>query len=352
MKLTRVHNKVCELLNINPNHTTPKGWIIGGTCPFCGSDEKFGVRLNKPNARYSNHVSFNCFHGSCQRKGGEFVLLKELGQASWLKDGEHVNHHIKLENVIEQSEEDVEIEIKAPTLTKPTGFKRVSTHDYLNDRGFEPWQYEVYTIGVTKILSMFKDYVFFLITENGENKGYVARSIREKSWIEEHNKEIKAYNKTVPKSERKREYLRYINESAADFGRLLFGLDQVTEFTHTVILVEGITDKANVDRWLMRHDLDQEYVCLCTFGKKISDAQRIKLSMIDGLMTVIVMYDPDAVDEVKRYGQMIEGVAVKGVYLKDKDPGDLSDSEMGDRIESAIPIESFVLNRVQIMELK
>ena len=85
-----------------------------------------------------------------------------------------------------------------------------------------------------------------------------------------------------------------------DFGSLLFGFDEITNKTETVVLVEGIFDKIAVDKTL---DLwnGEEIKCVCTFGKKISDVQIRKLKS-KGVSSVILLYDFDALKETKEYG--------------------------------------------------
>jgi hypothetical protein len=361
MILSQLHLKVIEVLKLNQRNTSPKGWIVGGQCPFCGSDEKFGIKLNEPTAKYPTEISFNCYRGSCGQKGSEYKLLPALGLEALLKKSSSTDYTKKAENVIKLHQDQLheleqdEINIVAKRKPLPLGFKRIFWHQYLGDRGFESWQFECYMIG-TSTLSYLKDYVVFLIFEDGENKGFVARSTKSSDWIENYNAEIKIKNKTLAKEDRLPMHLRYINEGAIDFDRLLFGIDQVTSFTIIVILVEGVTDKANVDRWLNANDLDQQIVCLCTFGKKCSVAQMTKITMkIPNLQTVIFMYDPDAINQMKERGQAFlqlkSNLEVKCCFLSDKDPGELSFEEFDQVYENAETVNLFALNRVQVKNL-
>lgn len=338
--LTYRQKKVVEVLGLSLKNTTPKGWIEGGTCPFCGKDDKFGVRLNQDRTRYKNHISFNCFHGSCQEKGNEFKLLKHMNLLHLIADGEFIG---KTEKVEMQSFEEVldeALDLKVESRYKPFGFKRVTQDDYLDSRGFEPWQYELYNIGRTRLFDRLKNYVIFLIEEDGVNKGYVARL----TWD---NDRIQQYEQRTGKK-----VLRYNNEGGVDFGKLIFGIDEIDENTREVLVVEGVTDKANVDRILRKANKSHRVKCICTFGKKMSDEQIMKL-WIKFRGKITLLYDPDAVNASKRYAHHLQlwFSNVKVGYLHSKDPGDLSYEELLEILDSTLTPNQFDADKVQKFKL-
>lgn len=336
--LTHRMQKVIEVFALNLNNTSPKGWIYGATCPFCNRSDKFGVKLNYDRVKYRNHISFNCFHGSCQQKGNEFTLLKQVGMLHLIRDGEFIGAKDRLDELTFMFDQ-VDVDITVPTRHKPFGYKRVDSHPYLNSRGFEPWQYQLYNIGVTRLYDPLKEYVIFLIEEQGDNKGYVARL----TWSAQKIQQQEAQGKLV---------LRYKNESGVDFAKLVYGIDEIVQgTTDTVIIVEGVTDKANVDKLLNLH-LNDKMKCCCTFGKKISEEQIIKL-WSKGISQIIVMYDPDAVDASKQYSYQLElwFSRVKVGYLHYKDPGDLSHQELIDVMNNLQSPAQFDTTRVQKFKL-
>lgn len=335
MEITNdVHKKVIDVLGINPRKRSPKGWIMGGKCPFCEKDDKFGIILNDvTKTRHDNHISFNCFRGSCQEKGGEFLLLQALGQEHFLQQKKHIKLRDKVENKLKPSAED-EYVVETEVLTrKPAfGWRRKYDDPYLRARGWEDWQFELMPVGRTTLFSKLKDYVVIQVEEGGENKGYVARLTWDKERVQE-------AGKYAPP--------RYRNEGAVDFAKIVGGLDEITEETRTVIIVEGLFDKTNVDKQLQLN-LTSKTKCIYTFGKKVSEAQIEKLKSKASVKNVIFLYDPDAVNEVKRYGSLLKSFAnVYAGFLTDKDPGDLTADELEDVIESMEQIDVFACNKVQ-----
>lgn len=336
---THRQQKVLEVFKLSERNKSPNGWILGGKCPFCNNNDKFGIKLNQDRAKYKNHVSFNCFHGSCQEHGTEWKLLKAVGLLHLIQDGEFIGDKEKLEQLNFFTEE-IAPDLKVPKRHKPFGFRRVDKNDYLDSRGFEPWQYQTYCIGTTRLYDPLKNYVIFLVEEDGENKGSVARLI----WSKE---KIRQYEESTG-----RRALRYKNEGGVDFGKIVFGLDEITQSTEHVIIVEGITDKANVDR-LLALNTQEVTKCCATFGKKISEEQILKL-WGKGVKRITVLYDPDAINASKRhsYNLQLWFSDVKVGYLHSKDPGDLNESELKDVLNNLQSPGQFFIDKVQKLELK
>lgn len=335
--MTRVQQRVHDLFALNPKNVSPKGWMMTRkACPWCGKDgEHFGIKFQPRTQRYNNEVTFHCF--KCDVSGGEFLLFRQMDMLSFLRQGDYIKQDKSLEKKISLYAKPiaVELDISAPTKSKPIGFRRVTSNKYLESRGFEPWQFDRYTIGTTIIQPKLRDRVIFLIMEDGENKGYVARTQMT------HN-EISDYE-----SRTGQKVLRYLNEPGVDFARLLGGIDEIDAHTTTAMLVEGITDKANIDRLLNRLKMSREVKCLCTFGKKISEEQVEKIRR-RGIMKVVFLYDPDAVSESKTLSMRVKSLFDVSVgFLKDKDPGDLTEEEFKNVFKNVESPIQFFVNKVQ-----
>jgi len=353
--LTRIHKHIIDTFSLDLSKKTDKGWLMSpDCCPWCGKDEDhFGIKLNyNRSAKYSNHISFHCF--KCNEKGGEYKLLREIDQLHILKHGDYIDHSKGLERKSIISSEAKKISSKSPNMSPPIGYRPIKSSEYLNSRGFEPWQYELYSVGVTKIDFKLKDYVIFLIKEGGVCKGNVSRSTRSTEWIKEYNRKVKEYNDNRPEGEKKRsKYLRYRNDKA-EFDKLLMGIDEVTRDTKMVILVEGVMDKANVDK-LLQLNRESKTKCLCTFGKKVSKEQIVKIKKWGvNIKTVILIYDPDAMEDSKEISYNLSK-AFRNVlvgYTTDNDPGDMNLDELNRIIDNAESPLNFKLNKLQKRELK
>ena len=343
MTRTRVQQKTYEVFELDERHASPKGWITSPKeCPWCGKDNHhFGIKFTKKTAKHNNEVSFHCF--KCDVRGGEYLLFRQLDMLTFLQQGEYIKQDKVLEKKIDTRmlsyDKDDELDLEVVTRHKPFGFRRVETDEYLLERGFELWQFSEYVIGRTKLSHQLKNYVIFLVMENGENKGYVARIAWHKDKIEK--EEAKTGRRVI----------RYRNEGGVDFAKLLFGIDELDAHTLTVILVEGVTDKANIDRLLNRLNLRDRIKCCCTFGKKISDEQAEKLYR-KGIKNIVFLYDPDAIEASKQYSiKLKRRFKVLVGFLRDKDPGDLSLQEFENVMDGLEDPVNFSVNRVQKRKL-
>lgn len=118
--------------------------------------------------------------------------------------------------------------------------------------------------------------------------------------------------------------MRYRNSTENDFVKLLYNYDAVIEDeTDTVIIVEGVFDAIALTRKLNLYDNSQIAV-VATFGKKISDVQIYKLQS-KGVKTVVVGYDGDAVESIKKTSLQLNDYF--DVYIADiENPSDDFDS--------------------------
>lgn len=303
-----------------------------GKCPYCGGME-FGISID------DNH-KFGCFRkGKCGEVGNIFKLLKKLNRLDLFanKDNVTITSKSYLENEINISKKLIQ---NLPEITMPVGFKKVSDHPYLRQRGFKDEDFKYYTPGITKLDYKFEDYIIFPIKQNERLVSYVARYTKSKDEI-----------KNIEQKTGKR-VARYKN-SITDFESLLLGIDECIDID-TVILVEGLMGKRNVDEQLQLKN-NNVLKCLVTFGAKISDSQILLLHQY-GIRNIILFYDPDVIGYIKKYSARLadefDGVGVALIKQQDKDPADLNQEEMLDVLNNIVSVLSFQLNVVQVLNLK
>lgn len=329
------NEKIIRLLGLKKSGE--KGWY-SGDCVYCGKSGKMGVVFN------DTVSSFHCFSAHCGEHGTLYKLLKYIGRldltsVSAKKDID-IGEKLKPLGQVEQ--------IKTETEEKklPMGFKRISDNAYLEDRGFNVAQYDIFKPGVTDLHPALKNnYIVFPIFENKQVKGYVARSILSSAQIDY----VNAINK---KKGIDRVHLRYVNSKNTDFSKLLFGIDEIQDTVRTVILVEGIFDKFNIDNLLDLY-IDKDIKCIATFGKKISDVQIEKLRGKEGIRNIILLYDPDAIAESKKYSlKLMECFNVEVGALIDSDPGDLKMKELLEVLDNLQDPLDFYTTQLDKKELK
>lgn len=266
-------------------------------CPFCTKEGHF----------YINRITqlFHC--KKCDEDGNVLKLLKFTGKLYLIGNFKSVDR-TKISSLNSDNDEDEEVlELSAPERTLPAGFRRVYSDKYWEDRGFTEKDFNKYKIGQTKILDKYKNYSIISIEENGKCVGFLSR--------------IKMNKDEIKKEELKlgRKLLRYRNDKGAKFSNLLLGIDEVTENTETVILLEGFPDKVTLDR-VLELDYSEEIKCCCTFGKKISMSQVLKL-LNKGVKKIVLIFDYDAIAEMKKYGSFLtlffEEVLVGFTFYKD-----------------------------------
>ena len=298
------------------NKTGQKGWFIGGPCPYCGKD-KLAIIFD------STVCSFTCKY--CSQHGSLYILLKKINRLDLISFQPKISISEKLIPKINIEKEEIKFEeVSASSL--PLGFQLIFADEYLKDRGFTKEQFIQLNVGISRE-QKWKDYIIFLVVENGICKGYLGRSKKSKKWIELYNQKLK--EKGI-----KKKYLRWEN-SKSDFGNLVFGIDEiVVGKTKTIIAVEGVTSKANIDRLLDLYS-QEEIKSNATFGKKLT-IQQMKKWQDRGIENVILLYDPDAIEASKQYSIELNkyfNVKVGFIFYKkengeDKDPGDLNFDEL------------------------
>ncbi len=311
---------IISLLGLKPSGG--RGWYVGD-CVFCKKKAHMGIDFGKK-------LGFNCF--KCGKKGSILFVLKAVGRED-LATGQR----LLVASEIMGEDLDIgtpihELDTTTPTVKKPLGFSSMNYHPYLKGRGFTKDQYDIFSVGISSLDPKYtRGYIIFLVMEGGKCVGHLGRS----TWTKD---EIDAYN---AKREGMSKYAKY-NNSESDFRLLLFGIDEVVAGeTHTVVLVEGVTDKANVDRSLNLYD-SSEMKCCVLFGKKVSDIQLAKLYN-KGVRKIVLFLDPEAVKEIKNYATaMTSNFDVKVAYNKNREI-DVGDMSRGN-------IEAAIMNPMDVMK--
>jgi hypothetical protein len=300
------------------------------SCPNCGHKE-FTISLE------DNHVCGCNRKKKCGWVGNIFSLAKKLGKFGILNIEGEVGKVEKLENKIAQKILP-KIELDLPSIKMPLGWQRTFNDEYLNSRGFT--EYERYKVGRTMIHpKLKKDYVITAVEEDGEIKGYIGRHILGKGELDSINRKRK--EKGFP------EILRYKN-SDSDFSKLSFGIDEIEQnVTKTLICVEGIFDKWNIDKILKLHD-QQEVKCNGTFKCAISIEQMIKWKM-KGIETLILFYDPDVINQIKRVAGEIQlwfNVLIAFNDNADVDAGDIDEEGLSKVFQNLKSVSEFNSGKV------
>lgn len=275
-------------LLINPKPTRSGQYIAD--CPLCGKSQHFYISRKTQ--------MWDC--KKCHSYGSIYKLLRLLDK-TYLLAGSTIENKERIESIREMTQElvsndDTELS-ELPVKKMPVGWKvSAKSTKYLLSRGITPEDCKRYNIGATDMFRKYENYVLIPVYDGGEIRGFLGRYGAKK----------------VPDDK-----LRYNNSIGTEFAELLFGYDEITGNTSTVILVEGCFDKIAVDKVLHLWD-GEEVKCVCTFGKKISDKQ-IKKLMLKGVTNVILLYDFDAVKEIKKYGLELEKYFVTSItYTSDK----------------------------------
>lgn len=290
-------------------------------CPRCGKEGKFGVYTGRQTQQKKPFMS-HCFSCGCSTYTLE-GLLELLGRED-LMIAPTADLNARLDtNLLFPLEEPPEIDDTLSVIALPDFYRRCFTDPYLKSRGFTYDDYEYFQVGTTRGLNFRYDaYVIFPIIDDGDVVGYVSRHTWSKDEIDRHNSRVR----------RKGGYrvLRFRNSTENDFVRLLYNYDAVKEgVTDTVIITEGIFDVIALTRKLELYE--NEYVAaVATFGKKISRTQIYKLQA-KGVRTVILGYDGDAVEAIKKTADGLN--AYFRVFIADipdagKDWEDLGDEEI------------------------
>ena len=295
-------------------HAKPDGSgknLIVPTCPYCGREGgKFGIYIGPETERKKTFMAhcFKCGHSTLTLE----QLLTDIGRTDLittdtfdLEGGQNLNAISFLDD------DNKEIDDSLCIVEMPDGYKRTHFNKYLKQRGFTEEDYDTFPVGTTRHINFkYDDYVICPSINSGDIVGYVSRHIWDKKEIDEYNRRARHNGKF--------QIMRYKNSTENDFVRLLYNYDMVIEdITDTVIIVEGIFDVIALTRKLSLYK-NKSIAVVATFGKKISDIQIYKLQS-KGVKTVVIGYDGDAVDAIKKTGEQLNEYF--DVYIADiEDP--------------------------------
>jgi hypothetical protein len=216
--------------------------------------------------------------------------------------------------------------------------------EYLNNRGFRPEHYAEFEPSYTNtpLEAKLKNFIIFKMKVNGVCVAWWARSRYSKEW---HKENLEAYKRHEADL-----VLRYRN-SENNFQDLLGGCDELIEGkTETVIIVEGIFDKVNIDNLLGLQHLD-DIKCCFTFGNNIGQGQ-INMMLKKGIKNVILLYDFGTINESKesalKMKELFDRVYVTAIRKPGIDPGNIDLEYLEEVLRGAVDPISFFYNKVEI----
>lgn len=318
--------------------------LIVPSCPFCGHEGgKYGIYIGKETDRKKPFMS-HCF--SCGKSTFTLEqLLKELNRTDLMIDETFNFNTIKnMDDFSFMNDSEIEIDDELSVVEMPECYTETNKNLYLERRGYTARDYKYFPVGTTRGMNFkFDDYVIFPIVDNGDYVGYVSRHTWDKTDIDDYNKKAKRTGKY--------QIMRYKNSTENDFVKLLYNYDSVIEDeTDTVILVEGVFDVIALTRTLNLYD-NHSIAVVATFGKKVSDTQIYKLQS-KGVKTIIIGYDGDAVEAIKRTGEMLNEyfeVFVADIADPTKDFDNMNFWEIYDTFAYDLKtITEYRLNKIQL----
>ena len=240
-------------------------------CPFCSdSGGHMGVNTEKN--------IFHCFKCGASGRTSQLSFLGSFERIVKQKFGDR-------KPLIEESE----------LVTLPVGSKAITPIDlrpykYLRDRGITQKQIEDYELKYT-ITGLFAHRIIVPIKSGGLVKYFLGRTYLD-------------------------EDPRYMN-AAAPKGDLVFTTWK-NKKVRTAVLCEGVFDAISVARVIP---------AMSALGKAVSDAQAKKIKSLAD--EVIVMFDSDAkVDAFKTYERLGRYLPTRLVFIKHKDPGEMTTKEI------------------------
>lgn len=310
----RVIDKDELIAELNLRPFGQKGWMTSKEeCPYCGKGGKNALIFTEDD----HSAIYHCFKCGTV-KGVRDYLVKIDRKDLITKEYRMSKKSVNLTSLIKEEESGGDDELKEARL--PIGLKPLVDDPYLDGRHFLREHYEEFEPSYTKSILEEKlskhNYIVFKIKEGDKVVAWLARSRYDKKWHDE--------NREMYKEGKRDLVLRYMN-SQDGFSHILGGYNFIGDKTETVILVEGLFDKVNVD-YLMNLTFNDEVSCCFTFGKKISPGQ-LKQLRGTSVKTIILMYDEDALRESKENSiRLSKFFNVKVCRIKDKevDPGNMT----------------------------
>jgi hypothetical protein len=263
-----------------------QGWFSNkDECPFCGKKGKWGVIFTEEKSGI-----FHCW--KCANKTSLYNYLKAIGRLDLAQVKYESSLESKLVPLVYEKNYDYAL-VLPEEVSLPLRLKPLQKDEYLDGRGFLEFHYKEFEPSYTKsaLEKRLNNYIIFKIKQEGKVVAWLARSRYSKEW---HKQNLEDYKNGVGELA-----LRYRN-SENDFTKFVGGYDLIPAGCRTVILVEGIFDKVNIDR-ILHLDVDKSLACCFTFGNSVSNVQMRWLKE-KGIENVILMYDYGTVKESKSNG--------------------------------------------------
>jgi len=327
-----ISKDVIKQLLINPKDLVDKNHFVS-KCPFCNKDNHF----------YFNYLKLKWDCKKCGEEGSIIRLLNKLQRLDLLRktiDFENLSVHIRNSMVnsfsFEESiERNFDLLSKVEKISFPEGTRLIKplANKYLNSRGFGELEYEKY-LPKRCLFAPYDKFVLIPVIEEGVETAFVGRNYKEVDYIDNYGNERKVQ--------------RYKNSESV-FSNLLFGIDDVDEDS-TIVLVEGIFGKVRLDRFMRNIDPSINIKFLSTFGKKISEAQMLKL-YLKGVKNVMILFDPDAVSSMKKMFRkdFFRHFDVTVAYNVNNSPDEYeNENELIHTLEKFCSLEEFFLNYVPL----
>jgi hypothetical protein len=314
-----------------------KNWLRSDLCKCfgCNDSSKFGVLFT------SDGALVRCF--KCGYSTSLFNYLRDTNRGEIIK----FQRSTSLRNeLLPLTDTKTPLEVKQSKISLPFGYKRIYFDDYLEERLFEPWQYNQYEVGTSTERRLKDCLVFVLRNREGEIQAWLSRSKHSKQWHETNFKDYKA-----GKCELK---LRYNNSQNTNFSEILLGENEIVEETKTILLCEGLFDKANVDRCLNLRE-NKEKKCCATFGNSLTDEQA-KILLKHGVENVVIMWDQGTNTSSKKASVKVSKSfkSVRVCEFKDAkiDAGDSTKEQLEEILSNSKDYFTFYMGRMNEFKLK
>ncbi len=309
-----------------------KGWWSNAkiNCPFCYKNGKLGILFTDDSG------IIHCFR--CGQSDSLYNFLKLDNNLHLINKSNLIKFDDKIKKIGNLEKNYIRILNKSITL--PFNFKYFNNHEYLNNRGFNPYHYALFTPGYTKSIATrnLEDYIIFVLYQKKEIIGWVARSQKSKEW---HEQNIKDYKEG--KADLK---LRYRNASV-NFDGIIGGYNELSTNTKRVYIVEGLFDKVNVDN-LMGLNTDPHAKCIFTFGNKISEGQ-IQFIKSFQIKEAILLYDNDTIIESRVSGLRLSKYCrteICTLKRKGADPGNISEKELMNTLSNKKMVHDYFVSMI------
>lgn len=287
-----------------------KGWLSNSSlsCPDCGRSGKLGVKFNDDNGR------IHCFY--CNYSINLYTFLKLIERRDLYSFEREISINQTLQPLFPIQEEK---EVKELTVKLPHKLQYITQDDYLDSRRFLPEHYKSFKPAFTEsfLEKKLHDCIIFQIFQEGKLVSWLARSRKSYEWHKENLRKAKLNQEQL--------ILRWQNSEGTEFDQILGGYDDITENTHTVILVEGLFDKVGTDNNLNLYQ-DEDIRCLFTFGNKISTSQIELLRKKKSVKRTILLYDYGTIKQSKTYSLNLSKyfeVLIGIIRVENLDPGDM-----------------------------